>query len=97
MKYGLLDNAQRLLRKVPRTEDLRLGGILGFEERISELKKVSLLWSHGCKRSGKTTLFRLMNGLYAPDVGHIAIKGRGRAMIAAGARFCTKFNGKRKY
>ena len=85
MKYGLLDNTQRLLRKAPRTEDLRLGEFWALRNVSLELKKGDALGVMGVNGSGKTTLLRLMNGLYAPDVGHIAIKGRVGAMIAAGA------------
>ena len=94
MKYGLLDNAQRLLRKVPRTEDLRLGEFWALRNVSLELKKGDALGVMGVNGSGKTTLLRLMNGLYAPDVGHIAIKGRVGAMIAAGAGFAPNLTGR---
>ena len=56
MKYGLLDNAQRLLRKVPRTEDLRLGEFWALRNVSLELKKGDALGVMGVNGSGKTTL-----------------------------------------
>ncbi len=59
--------------------DLRRGECLG------------LIGRNGC---GKTTLLRLIAGIFPPDGGEIAIRGRGGALIALGAGFHPHMTGR---
>lgn len=59
-----------------------------------ELKRgetLGLIGQNGC---GKTTLLRLINGIFPPDKGRITIKGRIGALIAVGAGFHPHMTGR---
>ena len=59
--------------------DVRRGEVLG------------LIGMNGC---GKTTLLRLIAGIFPPDLGEIAIRGRTGALIALGAGFHPHMTGR---
>jgi lipopolysaccharide transport system ATP-binding protein len=59
--------------------DVRRGEVLG------------LIGMNGC---GKTTLLRLVAGIFPPDLGEIAIRGRTGALIALGAGFHPHMTGR---
>jgi len=52
---------------------------------------VGLIGQNGC---GKTTLLRLLNGIFPPDAGTITINGRIGALIAVGAGFHPHMTGR---
>ncbi len=59
--------------------DLKRGEVLG------------LIGRNGC---GKTTLLRVIAGIFPPDVGEVAIRGRVGALIALGAGFHPHMTGR---
>jgi len=94
MKYGLKDIGQKLIGRRTHSEQLRSGEFwavndVGFELRGGEA--LAIMGVNGC---GKTTLLRILNGVYAPDAGKIQMRGRVGALIAAGAGFAPMLSGR---
>lgn len=94
MRYGLRDVGRKLLGRASTTDVLRPGEFwavnqVGFELRAGEA--LGIMGVNGC---GKTTLLRILNGVYAPDTGRVQIRGRVGALIAAGAGFAPMLTGR---
>ena len=83
----------------PPTSDLRSDGLrasefwalkdISFDLRRGEC--LGLIGRNGC---GKTTLLRLIAGIFPPDRGEIAIRGRVGALIALGAGYHPHMTGR---
>jgi lipopolysaccharide transport system ATP-binding protein len=59
-----------------------------------EIKRGQALGIMGVNGCGKTTLLRILNGVYSPDRGRASLRGRVGAMIAAGAGFAPMLSGR---
>ena len=94
MRYGLIDNSKRLIGIQPKTNLLRSGEFWALKNISFELKKGEALGIMGVNGCGKTTLLRILNGVFAPDEGEAVIRGRVGAMIAAGAGFAPTLSGR---
>ena len=74
--------------------ELRKNEFWALQDINFELKRgetLGLIGQNGC---GKTTLLRLINGIFPPDKGRIEINGRIGALIAVGAGFHPHMTGR---
>lgn len=94
MLYGSTDLIYDFIGMPKNSDKLRPGEFWGLEDINFELKKgetLGLIGQNGC---GKTTLLRLINGIFPPDKGRITINGRIGALIAVGAGFHPHMTGR---
>lgn len=94
MKYGLRDVSRKLVGRSSATDVLREGEFWAVNNVSFELHSGEALGIMGVNGCGKTTLLRILNGVYAPDTGRIQIRGRVGALIAAGAGFAPMLSGR---
>jgi lipopolysaccharide transport system ATP-binding protein len=94
MKYGMRDVARKLAGRSSTTGVLREGEFWAVNDVSFELHGGEALGIMGVNGCGKTTLLRILNGVYAPDAGRIHIRGRVGALIAAGAGFAPTLSGR---
>ncbi len=94
MIYGTYD-AMRDMTGLPYdSKNLRKNEFWALQDINFELKHgetLGLIGQNGC---GKTTLLRLLNGIFPPDRGEITINGRIGALIAVGAGFHPYMTGR---
>lgn len=94
MLYGTVD-AMMDMANIHRNPDLlRKKEFWALKDINFELKRgetLGLIGQNGC---GKTTLLRLINGIFPPDSGKITRKGRIGALIAVGAGFHPYMSGR---
>lgn len=94
MKYGLRDVGRKLVGRTSTSSVLREGEFWAVNDVSFELHGGEALGIMGVNGCGKTTLLRILNGVYAPDTGRIQIRGRVGALIAAGAGFAPMLSGR---
>lgn len=94
MKYGLRDTTRRLIGKSAESDILRDGEFWAVKNVSFELNEGEALGIMGVNGCGKTTLLRILNGVFAPDTGRAQLRGRVGAMIAAGAGFAPLLSGR---
>ncbi|MBB2697665.1 UNVERIFIED_ORG: lipopolysaccharide transport system ATP-binding protein [Rhizobium esperanzae] len=94
MKYGMRDVGRKLFGRSSTTQVLREGEFWAVNDVSFELHPGEALGIMGVNGCGKTTLLRILNGVYAPDKGHVEVKGRVGALIAAGAGFAPMLTGR---
>lgn len=94
MKYGLRDIGSKLFRGQSNTEKLRAGEFWAVDDVSFDLHSGEALGIMGVNGCGKTTLLRILNGVYAPDAGRVEMRGRVGALIAAGAGFAPMLSGR---
>lgn len=94
MLYGTYDVARDMLSVPQKDVKLRTSEFWALQDINFELKRgetLGLIGQNGC---GKTTLLRLINGIFPPDKGKITINGRIGALIAVGAGFHPHMTGR---
>lgn len=92
--YGTTDIARSMIGIDYRTDNLRRAEFWALDDINFELRRgetLGLIGQNGC---GKTTLLRIINGIFPPDKGRIDIKGRIGALIAVGAGFHPHMTGR---
>lgn len=94
MKYGLRDIGKKLVGHQTDSEILRAGEFWAVNNVNFNLHSGESLGIMGVNGCGKTTLLRLLNGVYAPDAGRAEMHGRVGALIAAGAGFAPMLSGR---
>ncbi len=94
MKYGLRDIGGKLLGRQSHSGELREGEFWAVKDVGFELFSGEALGIMGVNGCGKTTLLRILNGVYAPDAGRVQMRGRVGALIAAGAGFAPMLSGR---
>ena len=94
MAYGIKDLSCNLLGIRQDTSELRRDEFWALKNIDFEVKRgesVGVIGVNGC---GKTTLFRLIHGIFPPDCGDILVRGRVGALIALGAGFHPHMTGR---
>lgn len=94
MLYGTVDAMMDMANIHHNSDLLRKKEFWALKDINFELKRgetLGLIGQNGC---GKTTLLRLINGIFPPDSGKITIKGRIGALIAVGAGFHPYMSGR---
>lgn len=93
LKYGLIDTARRALG-IGKNTELRPGEFWALQDVNFRLDPGDALGIMGVNGSGKTTILRILNGVYTPDCGLVTLRGRVGALIAAGAGFSPMLTGR---
>jgi len=92
--HGLSDIVRSIFRFKIRSGKLRKHEFWALKNIKFELKRGEVIGVVGTNGCGKTTLLRLISGIYPPDVGEIQIQGRIGALIAVGAGFHPNMTGR---
>ncbi len=94
MAYGIIDLTKNLLGRRIDSTRIRKDEFWAIEDISFEQKRGEVLGLVGRNGSGKTTILRLLAGIFPPDKGEIAIKGKIGALIAVGAGFHPYMTGR---
>ena len=94
IRYGVQDVARDLAGMNSKPEKLREDEFWAVDDVSFELKKGETLGIIGPNGSGKTTVLKMLNGIYMPDKGKIEVKGRIGALIQIGAGFHPMLSGR---
>lgn len=92
--YGVSDIGRNLLGLGSHSDKLREGEFWAVDDVSFELKKGETLGIIGANGSGKTTILKMLNGIFMPDKGKIEIKGKVGALIEIGAGFHPMLTGR---
>jgi len=94
MAYGIMDIGRNLLGWSSRPERLREKEFWALDDISFEIKKGESIGLIGPNGSGKTTMLKLLNGIFWPDKGKITIHGKTGSLIELGAGFHPLLTGK---
>lgn len=94
MLYGVKDIARNSLGISSNSHILRKGEFWAVDDVSFEVKKGETLGIIGSNGAGKTTILKMLNGIFWPDKGKITIKGKTGALIAVGAGFHPMLSGR---
>ncbi|MBL8014069.1 MAG: ABC transporter ATP-binding protein [Candidatus Omnitrophica bacterium] len=94
MLYGMTDIGRNMFRLSSNPGELRKNEFWAVNDVSFELKRGETLGLIGSNGSGKTSLLKMLNGIFWPDKGEITIKGRVGALIAVGAGFHPVLTGR---
>lgn len=94
MAHGLRDSLGRLGGVAGEPGRLREGEFWALKDINFTLDRGQSLGIMGVNGCGKTTLLRILNGIYKPDTGRAMLRGRVGALIAAGAGFSPMLTGR---
>jgi lipopolysaccharide transport system ATP-binding protein len=94
MAYGTIDIARNMFGIPYDNGILRKSEFWSLQNVSFDLKKGESLGIIGQNGSGKSTILRLINGIYPPDKGQISVRGKIGALIAVGAGFQPHMTGR---
>jgi lipopolysaccharide transport system ATP-binding protein len=94
MLYGVEDIGRNLVGLSSRSDRLRGEEFWAVDDVSFELRKGDTLGLVGVNGSGKSSLLKMLNGIFWPDKGKITIKGRVGALIEVGAGFHPLLSGR---
>lgn len=94
MLYGLKDIGRNMLGLSSHSETLRKSEFWAVNNISFEMKKGETLGIIGSNGSGKTTILKMLNGIFWPDTGKITIRGKVGALIEVGAGFHPLLTGR---
>jgi len=94
MLYGIKDIARNSLSLSSNSHILRKDEFWAVNDVSFEVKKGETLGIIGPNGSGKTTILKMLNGIFWPDKGKITIKGKTGALISVGAGFHPMLTGR---
>ena len=94
MLYGIKDIAKNSLGLSSNSHILRRNEFWAVNDVSFEVKKGETLGIIGPNGSGKTTILKMLNGIFWPDKGKITIKGKTGALISVGAGFHPMLTGR---
>jgi len=93
MSYGVIDITKNIFGLSAHSDALRKDEFWAVDDISFELKKGEILGIIGPNGSGKTTILKMLNGIFWPDKGEIAIRGKVGALIEVGAGFHPMLTG----
>lgn len=94
MAYGACDVARDFLGLKSDTKHLRSGEFWAVQDVSFQVNQGETLGIIGANGSGKSTILKMLNGIYLPDAGEIRISGRVGALIEIGAGFHPMLTGR---
>ena len=94
MLYGVKDIARNTFGLSSHSDKLRKNEFWAVDDVSFKVKKGESLGIIGPNGSGKTTMLKLLNGIFWPDKGKISIKGKVGALIEVGAGFHPLLTGR---
>jgi len=94
IKYGMQDVARDLMGIDSEPERLRGDEFWAVDNVSFELRTGETLGIIGPNGSGKTTILKMLNGIFMPDKGRIEVQGKVGALIAIGAGFHPLLSGR---
>lgn len=94
MLYGSQDIIKDFIGIKSRTHYLRQGEFWAVNGVSFDLNKNETLGIIGLNGSGKSTILKMVNGIFMPDNGFIEINGRVGALIEIGAGFHPMLTGR---
>ncbi len=94
MAYGVRDICRNMIGLGSRPEVLRKNEFWATKDVFFEIKQGETVGLIGPNGSGKTTMLKMLNGIFWPDKGKITIRGRTGALIAVGAGFHPDLTGR---
>ncbi len=94
MLYGVQDISRNLLGLSSNSEKLRKDEFWAVDNVSFEMRRGETLGIIGPNGSGKTTILKLLNGIFMPDKGRIEVKGKLGALIEIGAGFHPMLTGR---
>jgi len=94
MIYGVNDIVRNSLGLSSNPEVLRKNEFWAVNDVSFEVKKGETLGLIGPNGSGKTTMLKMLNGIFWPDKGKISINGKVGGLIEVGAGFHPMLTGK---
>lgn len=94
MKYGVYDIGKSILGLNVDSSKLRKDEFWAVGDVSFELCRGETLGIIGTNGSGKSTMLKMLNGIYMPDKGSIEIKGKVGALIEVGAGFHPLLTGR---
>jgi len=94
MIYGGHDIFRNMIGLPQKRDILRDKEIWALKDINFEVNKGETLGIIGVNGAGKSTMLRVLTGIYPPDAGKISVKGPIGALIAAGAGFHPDMTGR---
>jgi len=94
MLYGVQDIAGNVFGRESKTDVLRENEFWAVDEVSFTLERGQRLGIIGPNGSGKTTILKMLNGIFMPDKGKIKMAGRVGALIQVGAGFHPMLTGR---
>ncbi len=94
MLYGMYDIMCDFAGIPVKSDQLRKTEFWALQDISFELKRGECLGLIGANGSGKSSLLKLINGIFMPDKGTVEVKGRTGALIELGAGFHPMLSGR---
>lgn len=91
--YGFLDVTRIFAGVPPDTARLRKDEFWALSDLSFQVRKGDSLGIIGANGSGKSTMLRLVSGIYTPDQGKVTVNGKVGSLITLGAGFHPHFTG----
>jgi ABC-type polysaccharide/polyol phosphate transport system ATPase subunit len=93
-KFGLREIVRAGFGKTQQNGDLRKGEFWAVRDVSFTLNRGKTVGIIGLNGSGKSTILKMINGLYMPDQGEIRMQGTVGALIELGAGFHPMLSGR---
>jgi ABC-type polysaccharide/polyol phosphate transport system ATPase subunit len=94
MLYGITDIGRNLIGLSSHSDRLRKNEFWAVNDVSFEVRKGENLGIIGPNGSGKTTILKMLNGIFWPDKGKVTVRGRTGALIEVGAGFHPLLTGR---
>lgn len=91
--YGFLDVSRTFAGVPPDTARLRKDEFWALSDLTLDVQRGDSLGIIGANGSGKSTMLRLVSGVYTPDRGRVVVNGKVGSLITLGAGFHPHFTG----
>jgi len=94
MRYGMNDIGRNIFGRSSHSNVLRKDEFWALKDVSFEVRRGEALGLIGANGSGKSTVLKLINGIFWPDIGKVAVRGKVGALIEVGAGFHPMLTGR---